>query len=42
MIVESLLLQLMYEVPSDPTIREITITKECITDGEKPQVKRLA
>ncbi len=42
MIVESLLLQLMYEVPSDPTIREITITKECIIGDEKPQVKRLA
>lgn len=40
MIVESLLLNLMYEAPSDPTIQEITITKECITKNAPPQVKR--
>lgn len=40
MIVESLLLNLMYEAPSDPSIREIIITKECITENVRPQVKR--
>ncbi|MGH2638569.1 MAG: ATP-dependent Clp protease ATP-binding subunit ClpX, partial [Rhabdochlamydiaceae bacterium] len=42
MIVESLLLNLMYEAPSDPTIKEILITKECITEGANPKVKRSA
>ena len=42
MIVESLLLNLMYEAPSDPTIKEITITRECITEGANPLVKRSA
>ncbi len=36
MIVESLLLDLMFEVPSDPTIKEIIIEKECITDKKDP------
>ncbi len=42
MIVESLLLNLKYEAPSDPSIKEIVITKECITEGANPQVKRSA
>ncbi len=42
MIVEALLLNLMYEAPSDPTIKEIVITKECITEGASPLVKRSA
>jgi ATP-dependent Clp protease ATP-binding subunit ClpX len=42
MIVESLLLNLMYEAPSDPSIKEIVITKECITEGANPLVKRSA
>jgi ATP-dependent Clp protease ATP-binding subunit ClpX len=42
MIVESLLLNLMYEAPSDPSIKEIVITRECITEGANPQVKRSA
>ncbi len=42
MIVESLLLNLMYEAPSDPTIKEIVITRECITQGANPLVKRSA
>lgn len=40
MIVESLLLDLMYEAPSDPSIQEITITKECITENAPPQIQR--
>jgi ATP-dependent Clp protease ATP-binding subunit ClpX len=42
MIVESLLLNLMYEAPSDPSIKEILITRECITEGANPVVKRSA
>ncbi|MGR3973901.1 MAG: ATP-dependent Clp protease ATP-binding subunit ClpX [Candidatus Rhabdochlamydia sp.] len=40
MTVEKLLLQLMYEVPSDPSIKEVTITQECITQGELPFIRR--
>ena len=38
MIVENLLLDLMFEVPSDPTIKEIVIEKECITDKKPPAI----
>lgn len=40
MIVEGLLLDLMFEVPSDPTIQEIHIDKECITEKRTPLIKR--
>lgn len=42
MIVESMLLNLMFEAPSDPTIREIIIDKECVIDNGPPKVKRSA
>ncbi len=42
MIVESMLLELMFEVPSDPTIKEILIEKECITEQLPPVIKRVA
>ena len=40
MIVESLLLELMFDVPSDPTIKEIFVDKECITSKKPPVIKR--
>lgn len=40
MIVEGLLLELMFEIPSDPTIKEVVIEKECITNGALPTIKR--
>jgi len=40
MIVENLLLQLMYEIPSDPSVKEIRIEKETITDNLPPIIKR--
>lgn len=40
MIVEGLLLDLMFDVPSDPTIKEVLITKECITEHAPPQITR--
>lgn len=42
MIVESMLLNLMFEAPSDPTIKEIIIDKECILENAPPLVKRSA
>jgi ATP-dependent Clp protease ATP-binding subunit ClpX len=40
MIVENLLLQLMFDVPSDPTIKEIVVNKESILKRATPQVIR--
>lgn len=40
MIVESLLMDLMFEVPSDPTIREVLVEKECLTEKKPPTVQR--
>lgn len=40
MIAESILRDLMFEVPSDPSIKEIIIGKECITDRAPPKVIR--
>ena len=40
MIVENLLRDLMFEVPSDPTIKEITIEKETIVNNKKPIIKK--
>lgn len=40
MIVESLLLDWMFDAPSDPTIKEILVHKECVTQGKPPEVIR--
>jgi ATP-dependent Clp protease ATP-binding subunit ClpX len=40
MIVEGLLLELMFEAPSDPTIQEIIIDSKCVTDKTAPTVLR--
>lgn len=40
MIAESMLRDLMFEVPSDPTIKEILIDKDSITDNAPPKVTR--
>ena len=42
MIVEGMLLELMFEVPSDPTIKEILVEKTCITEHTSPIIKRVA
>ena len=38
-IMEKALLDIMFTVPSDPTISRVTITKNCITDGEAPVIE---
>jgi ATP-dependent Clp protease ATP-binding subunit ClpX len=40
MIVENLLRDLMFEVPSDPSVKEITIEEETITKDKKPIIKK--
>jgi ATP-dependent Clp protease ATP-binding subunit ClpX len=42
MIVESLLLNLMFETPSDPGIKQVIVDRECIVDNTPPQIKRSA
>jgi len=38
MIAEGTLRDLMFEVPSDPSIKEILVEKECIVDGKPPKI----
>lgn len=40
MITESILRDLMFEVPSDPSIKEIVVGKECVTEGVSPKIIR--
>ena len=40
MILENLMRELMFEVPSDDTINEILIDKECVTEKKHPIIKR--
>ena len=35
-IIEGVLMQSMFEAPSDPDITTVTVTSKSITDGEKP------
>ena len=40
MILETLMRDLMFDVPSDETIDEVIIDKACITDQAQPEIKR--
>jgi ATP-dependent Clp protease ATP-binding subunit ClpX len=40
MILENLMRDLMFEVPSDDTIEMVIVDKACITEGQKPEIKR--
>jgi len=40
MIAESTLRDLMFEVPSDPAIKEILVEKDCISEGQPPTIIR--
>ncbi|MBA3602225.1 MAG: ATP-dependent Clp protease ATP-binding subunit ClpX [Parachlamydiaceae bacterium] len=42
MILEEVMRDPMYEIPSDDTCEEIIIEKECVTDGHPPIIKRSA
>lgn len=39
MILESLMRELMFEVPSDNTIDQIIVEKECVTENKQPTIK---
>ncbi len=38
-IMEKVLLNVMYEIPSDPTIVKVTITEGCVRNGEEPLIE---
>lgn len=37
-IVEKVMLDVMYQAPSDPSIKKVVITADCIKNGEQPQI----
>ncbi len=37
-IIEDVMLDIMYEIPSDPTIEKVIITEKCITEKAKPKL----
>ena len=39
-VVEELLIPIMYDIPSDPTITKVTITADCVNSGAEPVVER--
>ncbi len=39
-IIEGVLLPIMYDVPSDPTVERVCVTAACVNDGEEPLVER--
>ncbi len=39
-ILEEVMNQIMYDIPSDPTIVKVTITAPCVKDGQPPELVR--
>jgi len=39
-ILEEIMNQIMYDIPSDPTIVKVTVTAECVKDGAPPELLR--
>ena len=39
-VLESVMTKVMYEIPSDPTITKVLITRECVEDGVEPKLFR--
>ena len=37
-VMEGLLTQLMFDIPSDPTVEKVLITAACVTDGAQPDI----
>ena len=38
-IMESVMMDVMYEIPSDDSIASCTITKECVEEGKEPEIE---
>ncbi|MGN8816896.1 ATP-dependent Clp protease ATP-binding subunit ClpX [Oribacterium sp. HCP28S3_H8] len=41
-IMEDMMMDIMYEIPSDPSIREVRITKQVVEGSGKPELTRIA
>ena len=39
-VMEGILTKIMYEIPSDPTITQVTITEDCVKNGAEPLIER--
>jgi ATP-dependent Clp protease ATP-binding subunit ClpX len=39
-VLEGVMTEIMYDIPSDPTIETVTITKECVEEGSQPKIER--
>lgn len=39
-VLEKCMMQIMYEIPSDPSVCKVLITAECIKNGAEPQIER--
>ena len=39
-VLEQIMQNIMYEIPSDPTIQSVLVTQACVTDHEPPQIVR--
>ena len=39
-VLETLMIPIMYEIPSDPQIKRVVITAACVNDGEAPAITR--
>ena len=39
-VLEQIMQNILYEIPSDPTIQSVLVTKACVTDHEPPQIVR--
>ena len=39
-VMEGILTKIMYEIPSDPTITQVTITEDCVKNGAEPVILR--
>ena len=37
-VMEGILTELMFDIPSDPTVEKVIITAACVTDGERPEI----
>ncbi len=37
-VLEEVMTRIMYEIPSDPTISQVLITKACVEDGAEPEI----
>ena len=39
-VMEEIMTQVMYQIPSDPSIKSVRITKQCVTDGTMPLLEQ--